>query len=199
MDEKTQSKLKKTIAGIIFLATLYLVLTFPYWQEQVRDKFAPSTLPVSGPATSQDKTEPNLLVIENLGIKTPIIFAEEENEKAFQESLERGVVHYPGTAEIGEPGNAYIFGHSSDYIWARGDYKAIFARLPKIEKGDLIYASNQEGENFTYEVIETFVASPKDTHLLDQFNQERKLLTLQTSYPLGTALKRFIVRAELKN
>ena len=79
-----------------------------------------------------EKMEPNILVIETLDIKAPIIFAEEANEETFQKSLENGVVHYPGTAKIGQKGNPYIFGHSSDYIWKKGEYKTVFALLPKI-------------------------------------------------------------------
>lgn len=141
---------------------------------------------------------PNLLIIPRFGIRAPIIEVAKTEEVIFQEALQQGVVHYPGTANIGEPGNAYIFGHSSDYVWAKGDYKTVFALLPEIKTGDLVYASNTKGQRFTYKVIEKVIVSPGDTKWLDQKNYEEKFLTLQTSYPVGTALRRFIVIGQLE-
>ena len=75
----------------------------------------------------------------------------------------------------------------------------MFALLPQIKIGSEILVSNPSGQVFKYLVIQTAVASPRDVQWLAQENYEKKLLTLQTSYPIGTALRRFIVRAELKN
>jgi sortase (surface protein transpeptidase) len=58
--------------------------------------------------------------------------------------------------------------------------------------------ADQNGFLYTYVVTDHFVANKDDVQLLDQGNYQKKLLTLQTSYPIGTALKRYIVRAELK-
>jgi LPXTG-site transpeptidase (sortase) family protein len=140
----------------------------------------------------------NTLWIEALRVEAPVVYVDKADENIFQEALQRGVVHYPGTAKPGELGNVYIFGHSSDYVWAKGSYKTVFALLPKIQKGEEIKVSNEQGEVFTYVVKESFVASAKDLHLLSQREYKQKILTLQTSYPIGTALKRWIIVAELK-
>jgi LPXTG-site transpeptidase (sortase) family protein len=142
--------------------------------------------------------EPNMLEIESLNIRVPIIYTDQAGEKVFQEALKNGVAHYPGTAKPGEPGNCYIFGHSSDFIWSQGSYKTVFASLPKIQKGDKIVVSNEKGEPFAYIATETAISSPDDVRFLDQGDYKKKILTLQTSYPVGTALKRFIVIAEIK-
>ncbi len=153
--------------------------------------------PVESQANPQDNLGPNRLFIPALNLSLPVVLESTANETAFQKALQNGVVHYPGTAEAGEQGNVYIFGHSSDYIWSKGDYKSAFALLPKIEIGDKILLTNGQGNLFVYIVTETFVASPKDTYLLKQ-DPSKHELTLQTSYPLGTALKRFIVKAQLE-
>lgn len=140
---------------------------------------------------------PNRLRIDSLGLDVPLVYVEEKSEAAFQLALRDGVVHYPGTAMPGEPGNAYYFGHSSDYAWAKGDYKTVFATLTELAPGALIVASNANGTSFTYVVTGTRVISPKDLSVLDQGDGSEVRLTLQTSYPLGTALKRFIVEAKL--
>jgi len=142
-------------------------------------------------------TTPDRLFIPSLGLDVPLIYVHEKTEAAFQEGLKSGVVHYPGTAMPGEPGNAYYFGHSSDYAWSKGSYKNVFATLPDIETGARIMVSDADGIGYEYVVTGTAVVSPKDLSVLDQGDGTRSLLTLQTSYPLGTALKRFVVTAEL--
>lgn len=142
--------------------------------------------------------EPDLLEIPSLGISAPIVYVDKKDEAVYQAALKRGVVHFPGTALPGELGNAYIFGHSSDYAWNRSPYRAIFALLTEIKTGDEIRASDARGRIFVYRVTGTKVVSPKDLGVLDQQGNSKKILTLQTSYPLGTALRRFIVTAELE-
>ena len=140
---------------------------------------------------------PNTLLVASLRIKAPVHYVAEDAEAVFQQALQNGVVHYPGTAQPGEPGNVYIFGHSSDNAWAKGQYKTVFALLPRIEKGAPILLSDAEGRIFTYLVRDNFSISVRDRRWLSQENSERRLLTLQTSYPVGTSLGRYIVVAEL--
>lgn len=140
---------------------------------------------------------PNRLKITSLGIEAPVVYVEESSEAAFQAGLQNGIVHFPGTALPGEPGNTYIFGHSSDYVWSSGEYKTVFALLPKIQPGDLIQISGADGRLFTYSVTGTIIVAPNETWVLDQYQKQVRMLTLQTSYPLGTAFRRFIVQAKL--
>jgi LPXTG-site transpeptidase (sortase) family protein len=144
------------------------------------------------------KGEPDRLIIESLGIEAPVIYIDEKGEDAYQAALLRGVVHFPGTALPGEFGNGYIFGHSSDFAWNRSPYRAIFALLTEIKLGAEISLSDAEGRIHIYRVTGTKVVSPKDMSVLDQQGNAKKILTLQTSYPLGTALRRFIVTAEME-
>lgn len=140
---------------------------------------------------------PMTLSIPDLGILAPIVESEGPTEAQYQKALQRGVVRYPGTPEPGRPGNAYLFGHSSDYPWAAGSYKRIFARLPDIALGTRIIASDAAGVPHAYVATSTKVVRPSDLSVLAQ-DPSRSLLTLQTSYPLGTAFRRFIVVAELE-
>ena len=150
-------------------------------------------VPGRGSATSTA----NVLAIPSLGITTPIQYVTSTKEAAFQVALRDGVVHYPGTALPGEYGNAYIFGHSSDYSWSKGTFKTVFALLPKIAKGASIIVTDKNGKVFNYTAVSTRVVNPTDLSVLDQQGKAKRLLTVQTSYPIGTALRRFIVVAEL--
>src|SRR6185503_5630476 len=85
-----------------------------------------------------EKGEPNKLTIASIGVDAPVVYVNTKSETAFQEGLKSGVVHYPQTALPGQPGNVYIFGHSSDYSWSKGQYKTIFALLPRVAIGDII-------------------------------------------------------------
>ena len=189
-----ENKLLLIIFGIAVVAFIildfsYLWFTITHWAD---DK-------INEPIISQNNYgEPNILTIPSLGITAPIVYAEKNDEKIFQQALKNGVVHFPDTANPGELGNCYIFGHSSDYIWSNGKYKTIFAPLTKIEQGAEITITDNSGKFFKYIVTKTFVTSPTDLSVLDQGNNQKRLLTLQTSWPLGTALKRFIVVAEMK-
>jgi len=143
--------------------------------------------------------EPDHISIPDRGIETPIIYITQNknNDEGHQEALAKGVVHFPGTAVPGEYGNPYIFGHSSDYFWKPGDYKQIFKPLIDIPLDTEIRITNHDGELFIYRIIETKIVGPKEVSVLDQYNYERKMLTLQTSWPLNTALKRYLAIAEL--
>lgn len=182
------------VIGVFLLGVL--LLNLPYFALHARYALEkPEEVP---PAEEVARTwDPNTLVIERLDIIAPVIYIEERTEAAYQEALKHGVVHFPGTAMLGAEGNVYIFGHSSDYAWSHGDYKTVFALLTKIEIGDRIVVTDADGLPYTYIVTESFVVAPDDLSVLEQPEGEYRL-TLQTSYPIGTALKRFIVVAELE-
>ena len=188
-------KQRYVAAGSVFMG-IALFLLYPYLQARLKPITpVPETPVVEGEVAVG---EPNSLKISDLGIEAPIIYITEKNETVYQEALKQGVVHYPGTALPGELGNVYIFGHSSDYTWSGGEYKTVFARLPQIELGTTIEVTDADGKLFRYIVTETKVVGPREMSVLDQFNYEKRMLSIQTSYPLGTALQRYIVVAELQ-
>ncbi len=118
-----------------------------------------------------------------------------ESENKIQESLREGVVHYPFTAPPEQYGNVFITGHSSYSPWDPGKYKEIFALLHKLEVGDQ-YFIYSKGKKYSYEVMEIFEIQPEDISVLDQ-PTDKKISTLMTCTPVGTTLRRLIVRADL--
>lgn len=188
-------------ASLLAAALIFIAINGGYFFKQLKFLFYKPQITQnqnSNTDSEEEKGQPNQISIPSLGISAPIVESKESNEQSFQEALKSGVVHYPGTAEAGQPGNPYLFAHSSDFAFKGGDYKTVFALLPSISKGADIVVSNEDGQIFHYEVIESFVANKDDVHLLDQNTNGEKRLTLQTSYPIGTALKRWIVIAKLK-
>ncbi len=186
--------------GFFVAITLFLLFQAPYFFAHI--KYWTSQISYEAVLIEGDlrlELQPNMIFLPRIGVTAPLIYIESDSEAAIQKALEHGVVHYAGTALPGEYGNAYFTGHSSDLPWKNGEYKTIFALLPYVRVDDEIYVTTDTGERLIYTVHETRIVSAKDLSVLGQFNDERRLLTLQTSYPIGTALKRYIVIAELKS
>ncbi|MCA9371086.1 MAG: sortase [Candidatus Peregrinibacteria bacterium] len=115
-------------------------------------------------------------------------------ESDIQEALERGVVHYPGTARPGQAGNFFVTGHSSYYPWAGGHYKTVFARLHELTVGDE-YWVYYGGDKHRYVVTGKKEVKPSDVTVLDQPNNKRTG-TLMTCTPVGTTLRRLIISSQ---
>ena len=192
--------LKRFVVAILGAVGLFVIIDAAYfWQQILYYTHKPAMAPVQTLVKIQgQKMQPDLLIIPALGVIAPVRYVALNSETIFQQALDSGVVHYPGTAGVGQSGNCYIFGHSSDFWWSKGKYKTVFALLPHLKKNDIIILSNPQGDAFVYTVTGSKVISSTDIQYLNQNDKTKKLLTLQTSYPVGTALERFIVLAEIK-
>ena len=189
---------KRLAVSLGLALVVFLLLNNSYVWQNVRFYFQKPAPTQQGPASTQVQAEADHLWIDSLGISVPLKYVDEVSENVFQEALRDGVVHYPGTALPGQVGNAYYFGHSSDYLWSKGRYKTVFALLPRIESGAEIKITDHAGQLFTYTVVETKVVAPDDLSVLNQGDGQNKSLSIQTSYPVGTALRRSVAVAELK-
>jgi sortase A len=114
---------------------------------------------------SASQTFPNnRIIIQKIGVDAPIIWNIEASK--IHSELSNGVVHYKGTAQAGETGNVFFSGHSSDFIWAKGDYKNVFALLDKLVAGDIITIT-QNNKTYTYKVNNAFIVKPTETKVLE--------------------------------
>jgi len=106
-------------------------------------------------------------------------------EGAESSTLRRAVGHIPGTALPGKDGNVALAGHRDTF----------FRPLRNIRKDDAIDLETENG-TFRYLVQSTKIVGPRDVGVLA--TAKEKTLTLVTCYPfyyVGSAPKRFIVRA----
>ncbi len=140
-----------------------------------------------------------LVRIDKINVEAPMIWSKSENEKEMLTDLEKGVSHYAGTATPGQLGNAVISGHSSNYIWAKGNYNHIFKDLNKLENGDKINIKTiqKNGRVITYEYMVSgkYIDAPDDERIFE--NTDNSILTLSTCWPLGTNLKRLVLKASM--
>lgn len=138
------------------------------------------------------------LYVPKLDIKVPVIWnsSPDGDGQAMLKDLQQGVVHFKGTALPNqEGGNVFISGHSSYYWWDSGKYKTVFANLDQMDVGDEI-AIGYENKVYIYKVWEKIVVKPEEIWVLDQ-NTNTPNLSLMTCVPVGTNLRRLIVRSEL--
>ena len=106
-------------------------------------------------------------------------------EGADEGTLRKAVGHIPGTALPGTIGNVALAGHRDTF----------FRGLRDIRKDDSIDLTTDDG-TYRYQVKSTKIVGPRDVGVLAASSGET--LTLVTCYPfyyVGSAPKRFIVRA----
>lgn len=124
-----------------------------------------------------------ILRIRSIDLEAPVFEGTDEI------TLNRGLGHIEGTARFGQIGNIGLAGHRDGF----------FRALKDIQPGDLLELDLPE-KTEQYVVEETQIVSPGDVQVLAQ--TERPTLTLVTCFPfyyVGSAPKRFIVGASLKD
>lgn len=143
------------------------------------------------------------IIIPKIGKNIPLVDVESHNadssnewNEIFMKELENGIVKYPGSADPGQKGNSFIFGHSSNYPWAKWNYNDVFALLNELVTWDEIIVYFHQ-KKFIYTVKEKKIVKPGHISSLGGYNDDRRL-TLMTCWPLGTTLNRLLVVTELK-
>lgn len=155
----------------------------------------PTPTPIAPvPTPAPIKYDDPKISISKIGIEAPIIL--DVDEESVLSSLESGVAHIGGTAKPGDNGNIFIVGHSSNYPWAKGDYNHIFSLLDELVNGDIISVYYQN-KTRNYKVIEKVIVKPDQVDIAGPSDKE--MLSLMTCFPVGTTLKRLVVKSELTN
>jgi sortase A len=120
-----------------------------------------------------------ILRVRRIGLEVPVL------EGADDITLNRGAGHIDATAEPGTDGNSGIAGHRDGF----------FRVLKDIAVGDAVELETLYTIE-TYRVERSWIVDPEDVSVLDP--TPNRSLTLVTCYPfyfVGSAPKRYIVRA----
>ncbi|MBI4038367.1 sortase [Candidatus Daviesbacteria bacterium] len=136
------------------------------------------------------------IVIEKINANAKIIAnVNPANEKEYVQALQGGVAEALGSTPPGQPGNLYLFSHSTDAPWNIIRFNAVFYLLRELEKGDRVIIFYKD-KRYDYIVFDKVIVRPDDvSYLTDRY--ELPVLTLQTCDPPGTLLNRLIVRAKM--
>lgn len=179
----------------------YVYGTNPLKADSDGDKFTDRQELTNGfdPDAPGDAKPTVLVRIDKINIEAPMVWSTKADENSMLKDLENGLNHYPKSAAPGQIGNMVISGHSSNYLWAKGNYNHIFENLNNLEAGDgiTITTIQKNGRVITYHYIvtEKFITAPDDEAIFAESDQPT--ITLSTCWPLGTNFKRVIVKGEL--
>lgn len=136
------------------------------------------------------------LIVPKLNINVSVAEnVDSQRRENFEPYLQKGVAQARGTALPNEPGNVFIFGHSSDYPWINNPYSTIFTGINELKPEDkifLIYKDNL----YTYRTVKHDIVNPQELSYLYP-NKNGNKLYLQTCWPIGTDWQRIIVTADL--
>lgn len=197
------------VAMFFLLNSRYISENFEYW---FSDKEIIYNEPITLLPLGEDrKTEPQqsiqiqkpkqvpTLVIDRIGVRTPIVFNVPSDNKSIYNNLEKGVVHYSPTSKPGDKGTSVIVGHSSAYPWYRGQYGSVFALLDKLHAGDRIYVYYPDGRAYTFAVTQSIIFNPlqNDSRLAALERGDGSSVVLVSCWPVGTAYKRIAIHAEM--
>lgn len=179
----------------------YLHGTDPNNGDTDGDKFSDKQEITNGydPAAPGDAKPAVYVKVDKIGVDVPMIWTQSEDEKTSLKDLENGLSHFPKSAAPGENGNAIISGHSSNYVWVKGDFNYVFRKLNNVEKGDIVRIKTVQKNGkvfmFQYRITDKFVTTPDDERIFA--DTTNPTLTLSTCWPLGTKFKRLIVKGEI--
>ncbi|HEV2413073.1 MAG TPA: sortase [Candidatus Saccharimonadales bacterium] len=147
------------------------------------------------PTTAADIGPNPEIIIPKIGVDVPVVYGITSYDNTdIENGLENGVVHYGTTTYPGQIGNDVIVGHSSNEIYAPGNYKFAFVLLSDLDNGDVVEL-NYQGTRYVYQVYNKAVVSPNDFSLIDT-SPSTPTLSLITCTPPGTSLNRLIVQAK---
>jgi LPXTG-site transpeptidase (sortase) family protein len=142
------------------------------------------------------------LRIPTIGVDAPIIWSHAVDEKEVLDELEQGIVHVAGTPVPSIRGNSYITGHSSYYSWSKSSFKDVLKDVHKLKVGDEIIfdttLANGKNVKIVYVVSQAgIVVLASDDRLFTE--SEGYEVTIATCWPIGTNLKRMMIKAKLKS
>lgn len=152
---------------------------------------------IADPTATVDVGPEPRIIIPKINVDAPTVYGIGPDYKSQMAAMEKGVAHFsiPGAnATPGQYGNTVLSAHSSNDVFAAGDYKFVFAQNEKLTEGDLIYL-NYESKRYAYAVTHMEVVLPTEVSKV-QIGTDKPMLTLISCVPLGTAQKRLLIFAE---
>jgi len=200
--------------GVFLLVQIILpLISFKIWEISVTNQNSPLISPnsenqnVAGvsiqnhenfPALVSTNTRTSPTPYSEFNLSIPSLKLERLKAKVDTNNFEQNLAHLPGSALPGEKGNVFITGHSSlPQLFSTSNFKAIFANLPNIKKGDQIII-DAGGQKFEYIVDGLKIVNPKEIWVINPPDNQGRYLSLMTCVPPGLYLKRLVVISHLK-
>lgn len=197
---KTKHHIQSLLFGLGLGSFIMLIFLFGFFNERFIAPFVSPSKAVSNtpiiidPNNAAVGQEPKI-IIPKINVEIPVVYdVPTIEERAIEDGLERGVLHYATTPNPGEKGNSVIFGHSSNNILNKGKYKFAFVLLSRMEIGDT-FMLTKNGKRYVYKVYEKRIVKPSEVSVLGDTGKVATA-TLITCDPPGTSINRLVVIGE---
>lgn len=137
------------------------------------------------------------LTIKKLGIEKALV-----ETNANHLNPDEALGHYPNSALPGNPGNAFIFGHSVlPMFYNPKNYKTIFSTIDRLDAGDEILVE-YNNLKYKYLVESKQMKKPIEVDPLAEFKPKylnESTIILMTCYPAGSKVMRLLIQGVLVN
>jgi len=150
--------------------------------------------PVAPEPQPVEAQSPVRIVIDEIGIDTPVLTPASTDVEVLDRALLNGAVHYPDSPLAGEGGNMLIFGHSSYLPVVHNKAYQAFNELQKLTPGSIISVYTEKGR-FDYKVDRVRLARAEEVVI--SFDAPKPSLTLATCNTFGAKQERWIATATL--
>ena len=152
------------------------------------------TLPVDRTLVASKQGElPKAIVVPSINLSAPIQAPESTDVVVLDDALRFGPVQYPGSANLGEVGNMFIFGHSSELKVVNNQAFKVFNRINQLKIGSEIIVRSDTKE-YVYTVSR--VSLVDQSKELVELGGNGKKLTLSTCNSFGAKTERYVVEAD---
>jgi LPXTG-site transpeptidase (sortase) family protein len=136
---------------------------------------------------------PVRIIIDSIGVDTVILNPQSRDIDVLNDALLGGVVHYPGSGDLEDNTNMFLFGHSTSIPIVRNENYKLFSNLSDLKAGDIIRVQSVDKE-YRYRVGALRLVSADDGWV--EFKTGKKQLTLSTCNVFGQKQDRYVVASD---
>lgn len=136
--------------------------------------------------------EPRRIIIESVGINTPVLNPQSTDVAVLDQALLSGAVRYPTAGLLGGAGNVYVFAHSTGLPVVKNQNFKAFNNLKDVRYGEKIIVQSDDRE-YLYRV--NAVTMEKDSNIRIPLQTTKRVLTLSTCNTFGAKEDRYVVEA----
>lgn len=148
----------------------------------------------AAPVATYSAERPVRIVINEIGIDTPVLTPASTDVAVLDRALLSGAVHYPDSPLAGEEGNMLIFGHSSYLPVVQNKAYQAFNELQKLTPGSMVSVYT-DTMRYDYKVDRVRLARAEETVIT--FDADEPTLTLATCNTFGAKQERWVATATL--
>lgn len=138
-------------------------------------------------------SRPVRIVIDAIGLDDAINTPASTDVETLDQALLNGVVHYPGSANLADSGNVFLFGHSTGFRVVQNQAFKAFNDLKHLKENDLVRVQSTSRE-YVYRVTSVSLVNTDDAFV--DLSHTGHTLTLATCNVFGAKEERYVVKAE---